>query len=128
MFYLSHIKDYIVCFLFLFIINTNIVLDSSFHFVLMFFASSSFFKCVFVKFHFSTTLFVGCQIHFAKFYFLFCTMVVVLVKETQLVVAIDDLDFGIKDVAFEAKALNRHGTFDRITNKSMEDSVYAFAL
>jgi hypothetical protein len=55
-------------------------------------------------------------------------MVVVLVKETQLVVAIDDLDFGIKDVAFEAKALNRHGTFDRITNKSMEDSVYAFAL
>jgi len=31
-------------------------------------------------------------------------------KETQLVVAMDDLDFGVKDV-FEAKALNRYGIF-----------------
>jgi hypothetical protein len=32
--------------------------------------------------------------------FLFCTMVV-LVKEARLVVVVDDLDFGIKDVAFD---------------------------
>jgi hypothetical protein len=39
---------------------------------------------------------------------------------------IDDLDFGIKDVAFEAKVLNRHDTFDWIANRSMEDPVYAY--
>jgi hypothetical protein len=32
-------------------------------------------------------------------------------KEARLVVLIDDLDFGIKDVAFEAKVFNRHGTY-----------------
>jgi hypothetical protein len=35
------------------------------------------------------------------------------------------LDFGIKNVAFEAKMFNRYGTFDRIVNKSMESS-YAY--
>jgi hypothetical protein len=39
-------------------------------------------------------------------------MVVVLVKEARLVVAMDDLDIRIKDVAFDAKVLNRYGTFD----------------
>jgi hypothetical protein len=34
------------------------------------------------------------------------------VKEARLVVTMDDLDFRIKDVAFEAKVFNRHGTFD----------------
>ncbi len=53
-------------------------------------------------------------------------MVVVLVKEVQLVVAIDDLDFGIRDVVFEAKVLNRHDTFDQIRNRSVENSVYAY--
>ncbi len=53
-------------------------------------------------------------------------MVVVLVKEVQLVVAIDDLDFGIRDVVFEAKVLNRHDTFDQIRNRSMENLVYAY--
>ncbi len=102
------------------------MLDSSFHYVLMFFASLSFFKCVFAKSHFSTTSFVSCQIHFGKFYFPFCTMLVVLVKEVRLVVVIDDLDFGIKDVVFEAKVLNRHDTFDQIRNRSMKNSVYAY--
>jgi len=46
-------------------------------------------------------------------------------KETQLVVAMDDLDFGVKDV-FETKALNRYGIFDRIVNRSMEDPSYAY--
>jgi hypothetical protein len=46
-------------------------------------------------------------------------MVVVLVKEAKLIVTMNDLDFGIRDVAFEAKVFNRHGTFDQIANKSM---------
>jgi hypothetical protein len=42
---------------------------------------------------------------------------------------VDDLDFKIKDVSFEAKVFNRYGTFDWIVNKSMEDpSVCIFAL
>jgi hypothetical protein len=39
-------------------------------------------------------------------------MVVVIMKEVRLVVMVDDLDFGIRDVAFEAKVLNSYGTFD----------------
>jgi len=39
-------------------------------------------------------------------------MAIVLMKETKLVVIVDDLDFKIKDVAFEAKVFNRYGTFD----------------
>ncbi len=38
-------------------------------------------------------------------------MAIVLMKEAQLVV-VNDLDFGVKDVAFEIKVLNRFGTFD----------------
>jgi len=53
-------------------------------------------------------------------------MVLVLVKESRLVVAMDDLDFKIKDVAFDAKVLNRYGTFDRIANRSMEYLNYAY--
>jgi hypothetical protein len=39
-------------------------------------------------------------------------MAIVLVKEGRLVVVMDDLDFEIKDVAFETKVFNRYGTFD----------------
>jgi hypothetical protein len=39
-------------------------------------------------------------------------MVVVSVKEARLVVVVDDLDFKIQDVAFEANVLNRYGTFN----------------
>jgi hypothetical protein len=53
-------------------------------------------------------------------------VLIVLVKEARVVVAMDDLDFGIRNIAFEAKVLNRYGTFDRIANKSMEDSSYAY--
>jgi hypothetical protein len=38
----------------------------------------------------------------------------------------DDLDFKIKDVAFEAKVFNKYGTFDQITNGSMENLGYAY--
>jgi hypothetical protein len=53
-------------------------------------------------------------------------MVVVIMKEVRLVIMVDDLDFRIRNVAFEAKVFNRYGTFDRITNKSMEDPNYAY--
>jgi hypothetical protein len=39
-------------------------------------------------------------------------MVVVPLKEARLVVAVDDLDCKIRDVAFEAKVLYKYGTFD----------------
>jgi len=39
-------------------------------------------------------------------------MVTILVKEVKIVVVVDDLDFGIKDVAFEAKVFNRFDNFD----------------
>jgi hypothetical protein len=53
-------------------------------------------------------------------------MVVVLVKEVRLVVVVDDLDFRIRDVAFETKVFNRYGTFDQIANRNMEDLGYAY--
>jgi hypothetical protein len=53
-------------------------------------------------------------------------MVVVTMKKVILVVAVDDLDFRIRDVAFEAKVLNRYGTFDQIAHRSMEDPSYAY--
>jgi hypothetical protein len=53
-------------------------------------------------------------------------MAVVLVKEARLVVAMDDLDFRIKNVAFEANVFNKYGTFDQIANKSIEDLGYAY--
>ncbi len=105
----------------------NIVLGLNFHFVLMFFCKLEFFQlCVFVKSYFFTTLFICCQIHFNHLFLFFCTMVVVLMKQAQLVVTVDDLNFGVRDVVFEAKMFNRHGTFDRIANKNMEDPSYAY--
>jgi len=39
-------------------------------------------------------------------------MVIVLLIEARLVIVVDNLDFKIKDVSFEAKVFNRYGTFD----------------
>jgi len=46
-------------------------------------------------------------------------VVSVLVKEVRVVVVVDDLDFGIRDVTFEAKVFNKYGTFNCIANRSM---------
>ncbi len=35
-----------------------------------------------------------------------------LVKEARLIDVVDDLDFEIRDVAFEANVFNKYGTFD----------------
>jgi hypothetical protein len=53
-------------------------------------------------------------------------MVVVEVKEAKLIVALDDLNFGIRDFAFDAKVFKWYGTFDQIVNRSMEDPGYAY--
>jgi hypothetical protein len=38
----------------------------------------------------------------------------------------DNLNFRIRNVAFEANVFDRYGTFDWIANRSMEDSCYAY--
>jgi hypothetical protein len=53
-------------------------------------------------------------------------MIVIPLKYVRLIIVMNDLDFGIRDVAFEAKVLNRYGTFDQIAKKNMEDPSYAY--
>jgi hypothetical protein len=36
----------------------------------------------------------------------------ILIQKVKIVVAVDDLDFRIKDIAFETKVINRYDTFD----------------
>jgi hypothetical protein len=48
------------------------------------------------------------------------------IKETRSLVVVDDLNFKIKNVAFEAKVFNRYDIFDRIVNRSMEDPCYTY--
>jgi hypothetical protein len=66
---------------------------------------------VFVKSHFFAALIVK-FILLSFIFFLAQLMAIVLMKEAQLVVVVNDLDFGVKDFAFEIKVLNRFGTFD----------------
>jgi hypothetical protein len=47
-------------------------------------------------------------------------------KDGRLIITMDDLDFGIRNVAFEAMVFNRYGTFDQIANRNMEDPSYAY--
>jgi hypothetical protein len=64
------------------------------------------FCCVLLQFLISpsATSFVCYQIHFGNFLFGY-TVVVVLVKEVRLVIVMDELDFKIKNVTFEAKVV-----------------------
>jgi hypothetical protein len=47
-------------------------------------------------------------------------MVVIVMKEGRLPVGVNDLDFGVRNVVFEVKLLNKYGTFDQIANRTME--------
>ncbi len=47
----------------------------------------------------------------------FCTMDVIPMKKTWLIVVVDDLHFGIR---------NKYDTFDWIVNKNLEDTSYAY--
>jgi hypothetical protein len=49
-----------------------------------------------------------------------------VVKDGKLLVKLDDLDFRVKYVDFETKVLNTYGTFDQITNRTMEDPSYVY--
>jgi hypothetical protein len=53
-------------------------------------------------------------------------MVIIIVKKIWLIIAMDDLDFEVKDVAFEANVFNRFGTFYWIPDKNREDWGYAY--
>jgi hypothetical protein len=53
-------------------------------------------------------------------------MAIILVKDGRLIIITDDLDFGIRNVAFETMVFNRYGTFDQIANRNMEDPSYAY--
>ncbi len=116
----------------LFIHNKNNVFSLSFHHLLNIlllplqicvFASVCFVMC-FYNFLFFQVLF---HLFVIKFIFsFFYTMVVILLKEIILIVELDNLDFGIRDVGYEAKVFNRYGTFDQIANRSMEDLSYTY--
>ncbi len=53
-------------------------------------------------------------------------MAIVPMKEGRLIVAMDELDFGIRIVAFETKVFNKYGTFNWIVNMNMEDLGYEY--
>jgi hypothetical protein len=53
-------------------------------------------------------------------------MSIITIKEGRLVVVVNDLNFEIKDVMFEAKVFNKYGTFDRIAYRTMKDSRYTY--
>jgi hypothetical protein len=73
----------------------------------------------------SVTSFVCCQIHFGKFFYIL-KKAIIQVKEARLVIVVDDLNFRIRDVTFEAKVFNRYGTFDGIVNWNMEYPSYTY--
>jgi hypothetical protein len=88
------------------------------------------FCCVFLQLLVlpNATSFICCQIHFGKFLFFYFlnTMANVPMKETRVLIMVNDLNFKIKDVAIEANVFNKYGTFDRIANRNMEDLGYAY--
>lgn len=49
-------------------------------------------------------------------------MAEIVQKQERVVVSVDDLDQGIRDVAFEAKVVNRYGTYDRVVANKLQTS------
>lgn len=49
-------------------------------------------------------------------------------KEGRLILVVDDLDFGINDVAFAKKIFNKYNTFDGSVNGTMEDLGYSMCI
>ncbi len=71
-------------------------------------------------------LFVVKFISLSFTFFVLHNGLIIVVKEARLIVMVNDLDFGIKDVALQAKVLNKYGIFDQIANKSMGDPSYQY--
>jgi hypothetical protein len=59
-------------------------------------------------------------------FFVLHNELIIAVIEVILVLVVNDLDFGIKNVAFQAKVFKKYGIFDQIANKSMGDPSYAY--
>jgi hypothetical protein len=57
---------------------------------------------------------------------LFAQWLAIVMKEGRLFIRVDDLNIGVRDVAFETKLLNKYGTFDQIVNRTMEYQSYAY--
>jgi hypothetical protein len=71
-------------------------------------------------------LFVVKFISLSFTFFVLHNGLIIVVKEARLVVVMNDLNFGIKDLAFQAKVFNKYGIFDRIPNVSMGDPNYVY--
>jgi hypothetical protein len=71
-------------------------------------------------------LFVVKFISLSFIFFVLHNGLIIIVQEARLVVVVNDLDFGIKDLAFQAKVFSMYGIFDQIANKSMGDPSYAY--
>jgi hypothetical protein len=54
------------------------------------------------------------------------TMSIIVIKEGIMVVVMNDLDYRVQDVAFEANVFNRYGTFNCIAQKNLEDPSYVY--
>jgi hypothetical protein len=127
----------IICILSFSFHKRNSVLGLSFHHLLIFFllllqmcvsTNVCFVKCVFLQLLVlpSAISFVYFQIHLGKLYFLFLHNACCSNERSYISCCGGWLEFGIRDVAFEVKVFNKYGTFDRITNMSMEDPSYAY--
>ncbi len=65
-------------------------------------------------FYYFIYLFIVKFISINSILFIFTSMAIVLMIFFLLVVAMDDLNFGVRDVTFEANVFNKYDTFDRI--------------
>jgi hypothetical protein len=63
---------------------------------------------------------------FIIIFYYFYIMAIVLMRETRLLIVMDDFEFWIKNVAFEVKMFNKYGIFDQITNRNMKNLRYAY--
>ncbi len=68
-------------------------------------------------------LFIVKFISLSFIFFVLYNGLIIARKEVKLVVVVNDLDFGIKDVR---QVFDRFGIFDQIANKSMGDPSYAY--
>jgi len=51
---------------------------------------------------------------------------IIIVQKGKCIVNVDYLDYGVQDLTFEGKVLNRYGTYDRITKKLIDDPSYTY--
>ncbi len=65
-------------------------------------------------------LFVVKFISLSFTFFVLHNELIIVVKEAKLVVVVNDLDFGIKDIALQAKVFNKYGIFDQIAKRAWE--------